>query len=392
MDVDLGHAILSPSASGRWLTCPASVRMTRDLPQEENSVYAQEGTQFHTLCELTARHRLLGGSDVEYERDFLDWVLETDPEWQEDQLRYVEDWIQFLNECLDDDPRAVLYLEQRVDTGLPGCWGTADAVILHPDRIHVIDVKYGAGYRVSALGNSQARLYGIGALNTLVDDPLTIHTVTNTIWQPRMNNISEETLTRRDLHKWKAEVKPIAALALGEDAPFGPSEGACRWCPIAGTCAPRMRHMLNQDYGDPDIMTGEDMAEAYSRTSELKRWITDIEDAALKRAYEDAGSVPGFKVVRSGGRRTIPDKGKAIDALVNAGFDLDQVSNRSIVTLDKLEKLTEGPDKLQQALGDLLVKSEGRLSLAPNSDSRPPADAVHSAQTDFADVTNEGEA
>ena len=390
MDVDLGHAILSPSASGRWLTCPAAVRMTRDLPQEESSVYAREGTQFHTLCELTARHRLLEGSDAEYERDFLDWALETDPEWQEDQLRYVEDWIEFLRECLDDDPRAVLYLEQRVDTGIPGCWGTADAIIVYSDHLRVIDIKYGAGYRVSALENSQARLYGIGALNTVVEDPMTIHTVTNTIWQPRMDNISEETLTRRDLLKWKAEVKPIAALALSEDAPFKPTEDACRWCPIAGTCAPRMRHMLNQDYGDPDIMTGEDMAEAYSRTSELKRWITDIEDAALKQAYEDAGSVPGFKVVRSGGRRTIPDKAKAIDALVNAGFELDQVSNRSLVTLEKLDKLTEGPDKLQQVLGDLLVKSEGRLSLAPDSDPRPSADAIHSAQTDFADIANEG--
>lgn len=391
MDVDLGHAILSPSASGRWLTCPASVRMTRDLPREE-SVYAREGTQFHTLCELTARYRLLGGSEVEYEQDFLDWALETEPEWQEDQLIHLEAFVRFLENCLNEEEGAQLHLEVRVDTGIPGCWGTADAIIVYSDHLRVIDIKYGAGYRVSALGNSQARLYGIGALNTVVEDPMTIHTVTNTIWQPRMDNISEETLTRRELHKWKAEVKPIAALALGEDAPFKPTEDACRWCPIAGTCAPRMRHMLNQDYGDPDIMTGVDMAEAYGRISELKCWITDVEDAALKRAYEDAGSVPGFKVVRSGGRRTILDKEKAIDTLVGAGFELDQVSNRAIVTFEKLDKLTKGPDKLQQVLGDLLVKSEGRLSLAPDSDPRPPADAVHSAQTDFADVTNEGEA
>lgn len=386
--MDLGHAILSPSASSRWLKCPASVRMARDLPPQEESVYAREGTQFHTLAELTGRHRLLDGDAAEYERDYLDWALETDADWHEDQLQYLEDFILFLEECLEEEEGSQLFLEVRVDTGIPGCWGTADAIIVYSDRLRVIDIKYGAGQRVSALENSQARLYGLGALKTVVHDPLTIQTITNTIWQPRMDNISEETLTRRELLKWAESVRPVAALALTEEAPFGPSEDACRWCPVAGTCAPRMRYMLDQDYGNPDFISGEEMAEAFSRTSGLKQWISDIEDAALKMAYEDAGSVPGFKVVQSGGRRVIPDKEKAIEALVQAGYRQSDVSQRSIVTLAKLEKLTGGPEELQQVLGDLLGKSEGRLSLAPESDSRPPADAVHSAQSDFADVSN----
>lgn len=382
-----GHAILSPSASDRWMTCPASVRMSRDLPPGEDSVYAREGTQFHTLAELASRHRLLGGDEGEFKRDYLDWVLDTDEDWQEDQLVYLEQFIEYLQTCLAEEEGAQLYLEVKVDTGIPGCWGTADVIIVYSNRMRVIDIKYGAGYRVSAINNSQARLYGIGALNTVVEDPLKIDTVTNTIWQPRMDNISEETLTRRDLLKWRDSVKPVAALALSEDAPFNPTEDACRWCPVAGECAPRMKHMLNQDYGDPDFMTGEEMADAFSRVSGLRAWLTDIEDAALKRAYEEAGSVPGFKVVQSGGRRNIVNKDKAIDALVSAGFRLSEVSSRSIATLGQLDKLV-GADKLQETLGGLLVKSEGRLSLAPESDSRPPADAVHSAQSDFADVSN----
>lgn len=390
--MDLGHAILSPSASSRWLKCPASVRMARDLPEQEESVYAREGTQFHTLCELTGRHRLLGGGLREYQQDFLDWALETDEEWVEDQLIHLEAFVRFLEDCLNEEEGAQLHLEVRVDTGIPGCWGTADAIIVYSDHIRVIDIKYGAGHRVSAIGNTQARLYGLGALRTVVDDPLTIQTITNTIWQPRMDNISEETLTRRELLKWAESVRPVAALALTEEAPFGPSEDACRWCPVAGTCAPRMRHMLDQDYGNPDLISGEEMADAFSRTSGLKQWISDIEDAALKMAYEDAGSVPGFKVVQSGGRRTILDKEKAIETLIQAGYRQSDVSQRSPVTLEKLEKLTGGPEELQQVLGDLLAKSEGRLSLAPESDSRPPADAVHSAKSDFAGISNEGEA
>lgn len=388
----MGHAILSPSASGRWITCPASVRMCRDLPEQEDNVYAREGTQFHTLCELSARLVYMDGSEQEYQRDFLDWALGTEDEWREDQLAYVEDWLVFLGDRLEDGDHLVL--EARVDTGVPGCWGTADVIIVREDNIEIIDIKYGAGVRVNAEGNSQLRLYGAGALRMAQDlglaDPLSIRTVTMTVWQPRMNNVSSEVLTRKELLTWRDDLIPIAKLALGEDAPFGPSEEACRWCPIAGECGPRTRAMLNEDYGNPDLLSGEEMAEAFSRVPELKRWAADIEDAALKRAYEEAGSVPGFKVVRSGGRRQILDEAEAIARLVAAGYDEDLVVVRKPATLGHLDKVV-GPE-LQDLLDGVLVKSEGRLSLARDSDPRPPADAVQSAQDDFADISNEGEA
>jgi hypothetical protein len=386
-----GHALLSPSASGRWIRCPASIRMTRDLPTQIDSVYAREGTDFHTLCEIEASRRILGKEPGDYALDRLEWALETEDEWRDDQLRYVEQWIALLEEYLEEEEGAQLFLEVIVQTGVPGCWGTADAIIVYSDRIRVIDIKYGAGIKVSAIENSQARLYGVGALETLVKDPLTIQEITNTIWQPRMNNLSEETLTRAELVRWRDDLIPIAELALGEDAPFGPSESACRFCPIAGDCAPRTRFMLAQDFGDPDIMSGEEMADAFSRTSALKKWIADIEDAALKRAYEEYGSVPGFKVVLSGGRRQILDEKKAIGALIDEGYGVEDVSSMKIATLGQLDKLV-GADELQRVLGGLLVKGEGRLSLAKDSDPRPDADAIHSAETDFAGIDNQGEA
>lgn len=384
----MAHAILSPSGSGTWLTCPASIRMCRDLPREESSVFAVEGTQFHTLCEVEARYRLLEGSAEDYADGLLEWALETEVAWQEDQWSYVKEWLKFLEDAMQDDPDAIVLLEQRVDTGVPGSWGTADVVIISIrfGWVRVIDIKYGAGIRVDATENTQLMLYGLGAL-TLVENPSLINEVTVTVWQPRMNNISDYTLSRKALEKWREDIIPTAKLALGEDAPFGPSESACRFCPAAGFCAPRTRYMLDRDFGNPDVLDGEEMAEAFGRTSELKRWIADIEDAALKRAYEEEGSVPGFKVVRSGGRRQILNPDEAINRLLAANFDPDKVYTRKPATLGQLDKLAGSPEELQQVLGDLLVKSEGRLSLAKDSDPRPPADAVHSAKDDFAGIT-----
>ena len=387
-----GHAILGPSGSGTWLSCPASIRMCRNIP-DSGSVYASEGTQFHTLCEVEARFRLLDGSEEDYVDGILEWMAETEDAWQEDQRKYVKQWLTFLEDAMQDDPDAIVLLEQRVDTGVPGCWGTADVVIisLRYGWVRVIDIKYGAGIWVDANENSQLMLYGIGGLG-LVEDPSVIKDITVTVWQPRMNNVSDYTISKKDLVRWRDNIIPIAKLALSDDAPFGPSESACRFCPAAGVCGPRTRFMLEQDFGDPNVLDGEEMADAYARTSALKRWIADVEDAALKMAYEEDGSVPGFKVVRSGGRRSITDDEKAINRLLAANFEPDLVYSRKVATLGQLDRLAGSPEELQQVLGDVLVKSEGRLSLAPESDPRPPADALHSAKDDFAGITNEGEA
>src|SRR5690606_13307864 len=121
--------ILSPSGSGTWMSCPASIRMCRDIPRTE-SVYALEGTQFHTLCEVAARYFLLGGTEVDYVDGMLAWAEETEDEWHEDQLEHARSWLKFLKDAMDEDPDATVMLEQRVDTGVPGCWGTADVVII----------------------------------------------------------------------------------------------------------------------------------------------------------------------------------------------------------------------------------------------------------------------
>lgn len=53
------HALLSPSAAERWINCPASVFLNKDIP-DEGSVYADEGTAAHTLMELAGKEYFNG--------------------------------------------------------------------------------------------------------------------------------------------------------------------------------------------------------------------------------------------------------------------------------------------------------------------------------------------
>jgi hypothetical protein len=353
-----------------------------------SSPAAQEGTDFHLLCEITARYRLLGGDEAEYQEALLDWAMETVPDGLADQLAYLEQWIDYLEECLAEEEGAQLFLEQRLQTGIPGCWGTSDTVIIYSDRIKIVDIKYGKGMKVEAHKNSQLMLYGLGALS-LVEDALQVKDVELVAWQPRRNNMSEYHLTRKELLAWGHQILPIAELALTEDAPFGPSEEACYWCPVAGTCRARAEKMLALDFGDPDLLTPAELADAYGRVKEISRWVSDISAAALDAAHDQ--KLPGYKVVLSGGRRSIPDNEKAITVLYGAGYKRKDISRVSIQTLGVLDKLVGGEDKLKAILGDLLVKGEGTPSLAIASDPRPPADAQEAAKGDFAEITEIGE-
>ena len=59
----MAHALLSPSSSHRWLKCPASVALSKDMP-DETSEYAEEGTKAHRLAELYCLKEFAGKGAV----------------------------------------------------------------------------------------------------------------------------------------------------------------------------------------------------------------------------------------------------------------------------------------------------------------------------------------
>lgn len=52
------HALLSASSAHRWLNCPGSVSLTKDMP-DTVSEYAEEGRLAHALAELKLRKYFL---------------------------------------------------------------------------------------------------------------------------------------------------------------------------------------------------------------------------------------------------------------------------------------------------------------------------------------------
>lgn len=382
------HAKLSPSASERWITCQASVRLidSLDLPPDEGSTFAAEGTAAHTMGELKVRRDLLDDPNADSELGaFRAELTAGDHGWDLDDMdRHTDRYVAVVRERAALYPDAQVLVEQRMDTGVPRCWGTSDIVIVSPEHVEIIDLKFGQGVLVDADDNSQLRLYALGALDTFGDLLGDTQLVRITVYQPRLDNVQTEEITPGDLRAWRDEVAvPAAEAALSDDAPFGPSEKACRWCPASGRCRAQLEDVFAEDDFDaaPDQLTPDEVAEALGRVKAVKHWLASLEEVALTMAYSEGKTLPGYKVVSSGGRRVIDDVDGAVEALSHAGFAADDVAPRKMNGIGKLEKLL-GED-FGTLLGPYVRKSEGRPSLVPSTDRRRAINPATEAAREF---------
>lgn len=379
------HSRLSPSASERWISCPASIRMGEKVtvPPSE-STYAAEGTAAHELGEIAASYAFGKINEVLFNVRVKRWRAAAEAAGYniEEMYEHIQGYVDLLRSRVDAYPHSQILLEQRLATGLPECVGTSDAVIVGPTHVEVVDLKYGKGIRVAAEGNPQLRLYGIGALEAFGDVLGDTKTVRITVYQPRLDSISWEEIPADELRAWRDGLLPVAQEALGPDAHFGPSLTACRWCPAAGECRARVEYMTRIDFGDPDLITPEETADLLARLPDIRNWCDALESTALHRVYSGGEEIPGWKVVLSGGRRYITDPDAAAELLISAGYDREDITRTSMRTLGDLESLV-GKRDLPVLLGDLLKKGEGKPSLVQESDQRKPVDPNTEAQKEF---------
>jgi uncharacterized protein DUF2800 len=302
---------------------------------------------------------------------------------------YAREYSDLLHRKLREHPYSVLLLEQRVPTGVPRCWGTSDAVIVSPVHVEIVDLKYGKGVQVEAEGNPQLRLYGVGALEAFGDLLGLVEYVKVTVYQPRLDHVVSETLTAEDLLDWRDGIIPIAELALSNDAPFGPSEEACRWCPAAGRCPAQLEWVTARDFSTPmDAMTPEDMADALAQVTAIEAWCAAVRNQALDMAYSQGETIPGYKVVASRGKRQVTRPEDALATLVDLGYDEDEVTTRKMKGIGELEKLLKGDfpimlapfvEKVGGGLPSLVSEDDSRPTVHPNTE----AAAVFAAEEDI---------
>lgn len=369
------HAILSASSSSRWLACPPSARINAELP-ETTSVYAEEGTKAHALAEKTLKGYLAGGpAEVQSDNE----------EMKEAVQRYVDVCIEKINAAKAASPDAVVHVEFRLDfsTYVPDGFGTGDMVIVSDKSLEICDLKYGKGVPVSAEGNTQMRLYALGAVEDF-GMLYAFDTVHMTIIQPRLDSVSTDTLSAGKLIDWGRSIISIAKLAYDGEGDFQAGDH-CRFCKFRPRCKALAAYMAEKTaLRKKQTLTDLETVSILQAAKDIKRWLTDLEDYALGKAL-DGYDWPGMKLVEGRSKRVITDPDAAAAVLIDKGFDADAVYKpRELQTLTALEKLV-GKKALAEALGDLIEKPDGKPTLVELSDKRPPLDVTAKAADAFDD-------
>lgn len=390
------HALLSASAAERWMNCPGSVAATKDLPSS-TSVYAEEGTLAHSLCELKVR-KLFGIPEPMPRSKYLEElaVIKANELYSKEMDNCSDVYLEHIQSiALRYRIRPYVAAEQRVEFSqyVPDGFGTSDCIIITGSDLHIVDYKHGQGVPVSAVENKQLRLYALGALARYRAFFPSITVAFLHVVQPRLKNISEWSVSVPDLLDWAENVvAPAAELALKPDAPFVPGEKQCRFCGIRATCRARATENMAVAQSPlfqklPPELSDAEVGAALTIGRDVADWLKKLESYAAK-TLETGGTIPGYKLVAGRSTRAWSDQNKAFDAMRSAGVADALLYDRVPLTPAKLEKVLD-KKIFAQAAEPFVDKAPGKPTMVPESDPRKPWSA---AKADFADILkNKGE-
>ena len=352
------HALLSASSAHRWLACPPSA-VAAEAYSNEGTEFTREGTLAHEVAEVYARgDRTAPGAEITQEMI--------------DCATGYRDYIQELTKSDD----AIVLLEQRVDFSpwVPDGFGTCDCILIQGDTLTIIDYKYGVGVAVSAVDNPQMKLYALGALNDY-GIALDVSRVEMHIYQPRINNISVDSLNVDELLEWaEKSVKPTADKACKGKGQYKAGEH-CKFCPHAGRC--RQLTKVCTEYVETHslrvavpVLAPHEVAEVLQMEPLVALWLKRVKAQALTTLL-DGGEIPGYKVVEGKlGNRKWVDELQVAEKLQAEGYQLNNITETKLLSPAAMDK-SIGKKKVAELLDSLIDRSPGAPTVVPASDKRP---------------------
>ena len=372
------HAILSPSASHRWLKCTSAPSLEMEFP-DETTTYAEEGTLAHAICEAKL-HELLGectAKEYYLKENGKDWTEHElyKPEMEDTSDYYRDVVAQKLVEQRKHTPDTQLLIEVRLDfsTWLPKGFGTADAVIVANKHIDIIDYKHGKGVKVESERNPQMMIYALGACELFGFD-YGLDEVTMTIVQPRINNTSTWDIPYTALAKWGEEVlRPKAEEAFGGTLGCVTNTAVgewCRFCKAKHACKARANAALELiEQGDPRTLSPKEISELLAKAKAVEDWCKDINEYALGLMLQGT-EIEGYKVVEGRSTRKIADEKALLQALKNAGYEEGMFYKpQELVTLTEMERLV-GKKAFAAISEGYIERPKGKPTIALASDKR----------------------
>jgi hypothetical protein len=210
------------------------------------------------------------------------------------------------------------------------------------------------------------------------------------IHQPRLGIVSEWTQTVDALNLFKEEVKQASAACDAPDAPLVPGNDQCKFCRGKAQCGALRTEVLGMfEVIEPADRDVGQLALAMSKADMIEAWLKAIR-GQLESMLFQGQKVPGWKIVqgKQGNRKWVSDA-QAEEVLKAMRVKHDQMYDYSVISPTTAEKLMKaeviGPRQWPK-LQSLITRTEGKPSVAPESDKRP-AISVEATADAFDDLT-----
>lgn len=372
------HALLSPSSSSRWLNCTPSARLAENK-ENKSSVYAEEGTLFHEICEYCLAQWNAGvwepdpfGEELPELKD--DHLMH--PLFKQEMFRHARNYCDFvMNENYNlekSDGACKMLLEERVDISeyAPECFGSVDCQLVGRDTLIVIDLKYGEGVKVYAERNTQMMLYALG---TIKGKP-SIKTIRLVIAQVRLNHFDVWEISANDLLQWADKVlKPTAKKAFAGKGEQKMGDW-CGFCPVKAQCRKQYEAVVNDfdRYEYPELLTEDEICDLIEKIDKYKGWLESVN----KFVYDEAlrgRKWKGYKLVAGRSSRVITDEEAIRQDLLTKKYLEDEIFNIKLKGIGDLEKLV-GKKQFSALYGQYVKSKPGNPKLVPDS---APGDEIN---------------
>ena len=367
---DRDHAILSPSSAKRWINCTPSALLAEEAGSK-SSVYAEEGTLAHEIAEHALTQYLEGVYDpiIDEAIPIQDEHLKN-PLFSIDMTDYIRDYCDYVIGEVYEMDRAgdtcKMFLERKVDITdyAPDSFGSVDVTLESDKAIHIIDLKYGAGVKVTADHNEQMMLYALGALKAAASQNIT--NIRMTIAQVRLDHYDTFEMSKSDLLDWAEKVLKPAAKAAIRGKGKQVIGSWCGFCPVKAQCRAQ-RDAILADFNEkpePLLLSDEEVVVLIGKIDTYKSWIESVNKYVYDRAIQ-GHKWEGYKLVAGRTSRVIKDEAKIRQALLNEFLE-DEVLNIKLKGIGDLEKLL-GKKVFSARFGDAIESRPGAPKLVPES-------------------------
>jgi len=372
--------VLRPSGSAQWTRCTAAPGFVAELDAagkldpDTGSAAADEGTRAHDLAQTA----LESPDPVGYLGS--DWCADVPVE----MVAHVRGYVQH---CLAAASGGARGMEEEVELFYqPSEVGTVDfwTYSERSKALRIIDLKYGAGVRVSSDGNTQLAIYAESIARVLEARGVEIQVVTATIYQPRVGLGVPSTwvMSRDELDVITSKINEIAGTILsGGETVFAPSETACRWCRAAALCSTRAKETLAlteltagvpSTVPEPADLRPDQLARIVADAPAVERFIRDVRKFVRAKLDAGDGERYGVKLVegRPGNRRW-RDEDAALDYLEGLAPG-ESFEVRKVVTAPAAEKILKALGVLNKdEFAELIERPDGSPQMVPLDDPRP---------------------